>query len=942
MFGFGYSKEKCRASAEKYLQANKLQNAITEYEKILKAEPKDLAILNTVGDIHARLGQNDKAIERFRVVADTYIADGSNVKAIALYKKMTKLDPTDLATMEKLAELYRRQGLVADARSQLLHTAEAYTRRNQSKETLRILKQLVQFDPENVQILLRTTDLMIRGGQKREAKEMLSKSASTLVERRALEPASKILERLIQLDASNMRAQEMYAHVVFELGDAAKATELFEAIPDLDSRVEGLRTLLAAWIALGNFENANLVARKLAGVHRDVSGMGRLAAALYKQEDTLGAIAIYEEFASELITQDKEGVLACLHGAVSRVRSNPDALQTLYGLFQRVNEASMFAEILELLGHACVQSGQLERARDVYKQLIELEPENASHMQSYSQVCARLDPSAPPPPMPTRPREEEAQTLEQFRTDQAPALPAQQYSPQVEETIAAALSEAELYESYSSKSRSIGILENALTSAPEDLRLLRTLGVLYRQEGDESKAARCHATMQRVLEGLGATEAAAYYANLAGPAEETTWEAKGSEFAVADFDLTEEKPSGGTEEIDLSGEWESAWSDDSDAESAAASAPESASEAAAQPEDAAKPGGRITELLEEARFCLSQQIWNEAEAAIARLAEIFPEHPELPELRARLQAAQSAPAPEAEVSEEAANGPSDSAQSSEAEDNADAIEVIEVSGEEQAAAAPDADAEDAAAAVAEPEAEAVQAFAPAEEPSLDNLAAELDEALGDEFTPVAQPRRSPPPATAKTDETADENKNAFGALDAPEAAPPGEAPDPIPVAAAPAAAPSAEPVLELEEATPHSHRRRSRGRTRRLGGVVRDGGGTARSAAQRLRRPSGGIRERTGPGARRPGRSRDAFQPRPRLPRHGAARRSHRRAAEGLPRGQAESGSGAGPAGLHLAGHLLRGKIHPRSLLQVVPARPGYGARRGFPHRRQLRAGQRL
>jgi len=185
MFGFGFSKEKSRASAEKYLQQNKLPQAISEYEKILKVEPRDLAILNTVGDIYSRLGQNEKAIERFVVVAESYGNDGSLLKSIAVYKKITKLNPNGLAAMEKLAELYRKQGLVSDARSMLLQAAEAYTRKGQSKETLRLLKQLVIFDPENVQVITRTADLMTQSGQKNEAKEMLSQTAATLVDRHA-------------------------------------------------------------------------------------------------------------------------------------------------------------------------------------------------------------------------------------------------------------------------------------------------------------------------------------------------------------------------------------------------------------------------------------------------------------------------------------------------------------------------------------------------------------------------------------------------------------------------------------------------------------------------------------------------------------------------------------------------------------------------------------
>ena len=75
------------------------------------------------------------------------------------------------------------------------------------------------------------------------------------------------------------------------------------------------------------------------------------------------------------------------------------------------------------------------------------------------------------------PPEDKPRSLEEFLTSSEPELPAQSYPPQVEEVITAALSEAELYESFSSKTRGIAVLENALQTAPEDLRLNRALGL---------------------------------------------------------------------------------------------------------------------------------------------------------------------------------------------------------------------------------------------------------------------------------------------------------------------------------------------------------------------------------------------------------------------------------------------------------------------------------
>src|SRR4030095_1325906 len=116
-FGFGFNKQKFLVAAEKFVQEGKLQNAITEYEKILKNDPKDLTVNNTVGDLYARLGDTEKAVGCFKSVGDAYAAQGFTVKGIAMYKKITKLKPS-LDGVLKLAELYTQQGLFTEARHQ--------------------------------------------------------------------------------------------------------------------------------------------------------------------------------------------------------------------------------------------------------------------------------------------------------------------------------------------------------------------------------------------------------------------------------------------------------------------------------------------------------------------------------------------------------------------------------------------------------------------------------------------------------------------------------------------------------------------------------------------------------------------------------------------------------------------------------------------------------
>ncbi len=239
--------------------------------------------------------------------------------------------------------------------------------------------------------------------------------------------------------------------------------------------------------------------------------------------------------------------------------------------------------------------------------------------------------------------------------------------------------------------------------------------------------------MQRVLESLGETEAAGYYANLAGSDQTTTWEAKdGDEFSTMDFDLSADvdPASGSAEEIDLSSEWESVWQD--------TPAPPPPSPAVESPVASSAPvSGQVLELLEEVHFCLAQRIWSEAETAIARLAAACPSHPELPALRSQLLQGQPNPG--------AAPHPP--------EPRYAPVEVIELGNDEfgnDLSSFP-------------PPSFDVPPPSPAA-PSLSSLAAELDADLGDSFTPAPQPRREVPASAPRPAYSAPEPAAAIPAI----------------------------------------------------------------------------------------------------------------------------------------------------------------------------------
>src|SRR5689334_21945053 len=166
--GFGFNKVKVMAAAEKYVQQGKLQNAVSEYEKVVKEDPNDLTVLNTIGDLHSRLGNNDKAAHYFKQVGEAYAKNGFTVKAIAMYKKLTKLQ-SNQENLLRLAELYTIQGLYNDARGQYVQVAEGYLKSGNNDEAAKVFQKILELDPDNAAMQTKLADLYIKLGKKQEA-----------------------------------------------------------------------------------------------------------------------------------------------------------------------------------------------------------------------------------------------------------------------------------------------------------------------------------------------------------------------------------------------------------------------------------------------------------------------------------------------------------------------------------------------------------------------------------------------------------------------------------------------------------------------------------------------------------------------------------------------------------------------------------------------------
>ena len=534
-FGFGFNKQKVLSAAEKCVQQGKLQNAISEYEKILKADPKDLTVMNTVGDLHARLGENDKAAECFKNVGDAYASQGFTVKAIAMYKKLSKIKSTTESVL-RLAELYTQQGLFNDARAQYLQVAEDFLKTGQLEQAVKIFEKTLEMDPDNVSMRTKLAEVYIRMGKKADAWKILTAAAENLRAKGQLAAADEIVQRMLKLEPGNSYALVLRGRAALDAGDFGAAIATLTKVADLDTNPEGLRTLFQAYLKGKKFAEAAPLATKLATVHDDGAAITEYTDALMEAQQYREALQVYAEQADRFLRNDPAKFAESLRPIVGQVKDDTQALETVLDLYHKAGDTAHATEMYELLAHAYVQAGDLEKAREYYLKLMQAEPANPMHARNYQQVVEKQGASDVPHVITA---EEGSVLVEELETT-SPFVE-QQYDDETSAALRAALTDAELFISYNMPAKALEPLMAALPKAPRDLRLNQKLAALHTRAGKFVEAAVCCRTIESIYRDANHSEDAARYADLAAK-----YEQRGGSTAPA-----ASAPSVGTQEFEI-------------------------------------------------------------------------------------------------------------------------------------------------------------------------------------------------------------------------------------------------------------------------------------------------------------------------------------------------------------------------------------------------------
>src|SRR6266850_882161 len=168
--------------------------------------------------------------------AQKLLNQGKVAQAIAEYQNILKYEPRDQVTLMTIGELYIRQGETFQAIDYFERLAQIFVGDGFLTKAIAVYKRIAKLAPEEIR------------------------------------PLEKLADRALKLEPNNLAAIIVKARSYSSQGNAAKAAELLEEVPDLEKGGEQTEFLLDLYVKSSNWDKATALALRV--FEADVKNFG--------------------------------------------------------------------------------------------------------------------------------------------------------------------------------------------------------------------------------------------------------------------------------------------------------------------------------------------------------------------------------------------------------------------------------------------------------------------------------------------------------------------------------------------------------------------------------------------------------------------------------------------------------------------------------------------
>ena len=384
---------KTRELAEKYVKKGKLTDAISEYKKLLTGDTQEVNVRNIISTLYLKMNQRSRALDELAQVAGHYEERGLYSQAMAVYKKISKLNPKDTEAAMKLGDLYSRQGFPSEAKAEYLKVGKDLMRNNQTKRAVFLYEKLKKIDKKDPEARLALADLYTREGSTDQAVDELNEAAELKISSNDLKHARELLNRAKKLKADHPRTLSNLFDLFKREDEKKEALSLIDDILKKDKdNVKALKQMGNLYFDDQKLEKAEEVFSKIISLRpKDVTATVKLGHINILQDNLDQAFELYEPMIDNFIQQQKfDKAIGLLGLIISSKKAHLPTLEGLASIYKSNNQAKNLEIVYRVILEEYHKKDVRKESLPVLSELVRLCPKDDEISDEYNRLVRKF------------------------------------------------------------------------------------------------------------------------------------------------------------------------------------------------------------------------------------------------------------------------------------------------------------------------------------------------------------------------------------------------------------------------------------------------------------------------------------------------------------------------------------------------------------------------
>ncbi len=497
--------------AQKWLSKGQIDKAIAAGEKLVGSYP-DSNTYNFLGDLYLKKGDKQKAGSNYHKTAKIYRDEGFSLKALAIFKKILNINPTDADALYSLGELNEEKNIVTDAIKYYLAAADSQYKAKKRDEVQKTYRRILKLAPDNIPLRLKVAELFSKQGFPEDAANEYLEIGKLYEKKNDLDKAKEYFVKSLDVLPNSMSTMLSLSNIAEKSGDIVQAINYVHiATERLGQRKELLQRKVHLLTLKGDYEEAHaLLSRLIEDDDSDIEARKLQAELFLKAGEADRAWRCYSDLVDEMVEAEaSEEAIEIINGFKD---SEPvESRKKLVEVYRRTNDIDSAFNVLTELAGLYETNDQNDEALAAYKDALLMKPDSPAIAQKIEALKGKTGPEEPGTEE-GRPLDEvltevdvflryglydEARVrLEPLKMEAADNLDVHlklktlyAETHDIEQTVTECIVLAELYRQLGDDASRIAVLKEAYDLAPNDPRVAERLAELGLVPGGAAGAA---------------------------------------------------------------------------------------------------------------------------------------------------------------------------------------------------------------------------------------------------------------------------------------------------------------------------------------------------------------------------------------------------------------------------------------------------------------------